>query len=127
MAKRDDLQEVVLRWVQRTFGAELLAPQERVARLLEEVVELAQAEDLPEERALALVRHVYSKPPGSPLQEVGGVGVTLLAYCGSKGISADTAERMELDRVLSLPAEHFRRRQAAKANAGVAAEPTATD
>jgi hypothetical protein len=116
---RNERQRVVLSWVRRTFGEGLLAIEERVARLLEEVVELAQAEGLPEEKAHALVAHVYGKPSGAVLQEVGGIGVTLLAYCGAAGISADGCEAAEVARVLALPAKHFHKRQNIKAAAGV--------
>jgi hypothetical protein len=116
---RNARQANVLSWVKRTFGASLLVIEERVARLLEEVVELAQAEGLSEEKAHALVAHVYGKPSGAIVQEVGGIGVTLLAYCGAAGISADGCEAAEVARVLALPAEHFRTRQNIKAAAGV--------
>jgi hypothetical protein len=104
--------------VRATFGDSLLATEERVSRVVEEAVELAQAEGVPAERLHALVRHVYAKPPGDPAQEVGGVGVTVLAYCAAVGISADDAEAREVERVLALPVDHFRRRQAGAAGGG---------
>lgn len=117
---RDTRQAAVLDWVRSTFGEATLAPEERIMRFLEEAIELAQAEELAPERIHALIDHVYSKPPGEPVQEVGGVSVTLLAYCEMRGISADHSEKTEFERVLSIPADHFRKRHDIKARAGVA-------
>lgn len=97
-----------------------MAPLERVTRLLEEAIELAQSEGLLLDDARRLMEHVYQKPPGDAFQEVGGVGITLLVYCGSRGFSADRAELSELVRVLGRDPQHFRDRQNAKAAAGVA-------
>jgi hypothetical protein len=108
---RDDRQEAVKQWAVNAFGEASLAVHERVARLLEEVIELAQAEQFPPDQIARLVDHVYSKPPGSREQEIGGIGVTLLAY---------EAEEREVLRVMSKTLEHFRARQNAKAAAGVA-------
>jgi hypothetical protein len=87
---------------------------------MEEACELAQAEGLSIQMVQALANHVYSKPPGDPKNEVGGVGVTLLAYCQSKGISATQAEAEEFTRVTRVPADWFRKRHNAKADAGIA-------
>ncbi len=119
---RDDRQYAVKQWAVDAFGEASMAIHERIARLLEEVIELAQAEEFPPEQIARLVEHVYSKPPGIREQEVGGIGVTLLAYCAVIGISADEAEEREVLRVLGKPLEHFRTRQNAKAAAGIALE-----
>lgn len=118
---RDERQAAVLRWVKETFGLALLAKEERVARLLEEAIELAQAEGFPAEKVGRIAAHVYSKEPGSPAQEVGGIGVTLLAYCASVGLSADQCEIREFERVQLLGITHFHGRQKVKAEAGIAA------
>jgi hypothetical protein len=117
---RDERQAAVVEWAGRTFGSPALDIRERVARLLEEAIKLAQAEGLPIDTARRLVEHVYTKPPGQPQQEVGGIGVCLLAYCGVVKVSTEDAERLEAERVFAIPAEHFRGRQNAKADAGVA-------
>jgi hypothetical protein len=121
-------QAQVSSWVQSTWGyAVATSRQERAMRLLEEAIELVQAEHIHMSRVFSLAKHVYSKPVGNPAQEVGGISITLLAYCNALGINADDTERQELERVLSLPAEHFRERQAKKAAAGVAMEPNTDD
>ena len=117
---RDERQRQVYDWVRTTFGLSNQDSRERALRFFEEAVELAQAEGLSERELLRVVEHVFAKPAGSVAQEAGGVGTTLLAYCESKGISADDAERREFERVLAIPAEHFRRRHKVKSDAGVA-------
>ena len=90
MSPRDMRQVEVYDWVCCAFGAPNANDiTERVLRLFEETVELAQAEGLDPERLRAIVAHVYGKPPGDAAQEVGGIELTLLAYCSAKGISAD--------------------------------------
>ena len=118
---RDERQAAVLDWVRTTFGPATLTGSERAMRVLEEALELFQAEGLDLDKALAIARHVYGRPLGDPAQEVGGLGVTLLAYCGAKGISADGEEARELERVLAKDPEHFRARHNLKADAGIAA------
>lgn len=117
---RDQRQKAVYAWVLSTFGRENAAVVERVLRHFEEVVELAQAENLSDEELFAVIRHVYSKPKGDPKQEVGGIGTTLLAYCEARGISADDEEATEATRVLSIDPEYFRQRHNLKADAGIA-------
>ena len=46
-----------------------------------------------------LVDHVFSRPPGEVGQELGGVGLTVLALAETVGLSADQEERAELWRV----------------------------
>lgn len=118
---RDQRQQELADLVERIWGrANLANVRERVARLVEEAAELAQAEDIPLEFVLRIVRHVYSKAPGDPKQELGGLGVTLLAYAASKEISADACEALEVERIKGLSVEHLRARHQAKAEAGIA-------
>ena len=118
--KRNLRQSAVFHWVRATFGEPSTVASERVLRVLEEAIELAQAEGIPQDRVLASVEYVYRKPVGDPAQEVGGLGVTLLAYCETKGISADEEEAREFDRVVKIDADHFRARHNKKADAGIA-------
>ncbi len=121
MRARDERQRDVYRWVLATFGKENAVVRERVFRHVEEVIELAQAEDIPEEYLFAIIRHVYSKPKGDPFQEAGGIGTTLLAYCQAKNFSADDAEEAEWLRCSKIDPGHFRKRHNLKAAAGIAA------
>jgi len=117
---RDRRQAAILDWTQRTFGHATTAIAERINRFIEESVELAQAEGMPIDVLRSIVDHVYAKKPGDPFQEAGSVGVTLLAYCSAKGISAEAAEVAETHRVFAIDPEYFRKRHNAKADAGIA-------
>jgi hypothetical protein len=117
---RDDRQLSVTDWARSTFGDDAMCVRERVLRFIEEATELVQSEGLSEDDVQRVVAHVFSKPPGNPAQEVGGVGVTLLAYCGTVGTSADTEEQREWERVRGIDPAYFRRRHNAKADVGIA-------
>lgn len=119
---RDERQEAVREWIVRAFGPNTVVISERVSRVIEEAVELAQSEGFNETMIMNIVKHVFAKEPGKPRQEVGGLGVTILAYCASKGLSADTEEKREFERVLRMPLQYFRKRQEVKHAAGIAIE-----
>lgn len=117
---REARQRRAAEWVFKTFGQKSLHNiQERVKRLLEEAIELAQSEHLPEEEALALTKYVYSRPKGDPVQEAAGVGVCLLFYGWAKGVSVDILEEVELTRVEHISTEVFRQRHDKKIEAGI--------
>lgn len=58
---RDVRQEQMRRWISRIWGEGALHPHERVERLLEETVELAQAEKLPGGILTRAVRHLLQR------------------------------------------------------------------
>lgn len=109
-------QERVGEWMQECFGPEISANrQERGDRLLEEVLELLQSGGYPKDRVAQLVDYVYGRPAGDPAQEVGGVRVTLSAYCTAHYIQEDTAAEAELARILQPDIiQVIRSKQAAK-------------
>jgi hypothetical protein len=120
ISDRGQRQATVADWVVRCWGERVLHNHaERGGRLFEEASELAQAVGLPLEKAMTILVYTYGRPAGDPHQEIGGVGVTLLALCASLSLSADEAEATEVARVLAKPIEHFRRRHAEKEAAGV--------
>lgn len=119
VGERDVRQQQVADWTTRTFGPSTMQPSERVARFMEEAIELAQACGVQPSLIEKLTAHVYAKPVGEPSQEMGGVGITLLALAASLGFSAEVAERTEWARVEAIPAEHFRKRHNLKADAGI--------
>lgn len=120
VTSREDRQRAVVKWAGETFGKDSLTSVERAMRVIEEAVELVQAEGIPIGRVLAVVDHVYKKSPGDPAQEAGGLGVTLLAYCAVRGLSAEQEETREVERVLAIDPAYFRARHNAKAVAGIA-------
>lgn len=108
-------QRGVLEWCVKTFGEDkALDPEQRAARQFEESCELAQPLGLSKEDALAIVERVYSRPPGEPLQELGGVMVTTWALAEAIGIDANGAGLKEFARVLKTDPEVFRKKQATK-------------
>ena len=101
-------------WMQACFGAEISADKlERGDRLLEEVLELLQSGDYPPERIAALTKYVWAREIGEPAQEVGGVMVTLAAYCLAHGLNMHTAGETELARIWTK-VDKIRAKQAAK-------------
>jgi hypothetical protein len=116
---RDGRQHAVHIWCIRAFGSEHASsvPQ-RAVRLLEETIEAYQAAGASAEMAHKLVDYVFSRPVGDLAQELGGIGVTLLALAEAARLNADDEEEREVNRVLSLPLEHFTKRNKAKDEAG---------
>lgn len=112
-------QEVVARWCREAFGTEHATNvEQRAVRLLEESIELHQAAGGDRAMAHKLVDYIFDREPGNIVQEVGGVSVTLLAFCEAAGLDAQDAEAREIDHILSKPAEHWRKRNAIKDAAG---------
>lgn len=119
MIDRNARQAKIGVWCEVAFGkAEAASLPQRGIRLLEEAAEAAQATGVTREMAHRMIEYVWSRPTGELSQEIGGVGVTVLALAEAAGLSAETAERVEVARVLSKPIEHFTRRNAEKNAAG---------
>lgn len=118
---RDDRQQRVHTWAKAAFGvAHATSLPQRGLRLLEEAVELFQAAGGDQDMAHKLVSFVFSRPAGTIEQELGGVGVAVLALAAAFDVSADDMEQREVDRVLSKPLEFFAARNAEKNAAGFA-------
>jgi len=86
---------------------------ERGDRLLEEVFELLQSGGYDPARVAALRDYVWNRPAGEPSQEVGGVMVTLAAYCNAFDLDMHAAGETELARIWTK-VEAIRAKQAAK-------------
>lgn len=116
---RSSRQIQVAIWCVAAFGDDhAKSIEQRGIRLVEEAVEAAQACGCDPAMIHRLVDHVYAKPIGKLDQEIGGVGVTLLALADAAGVSADEAEMREIHRIHTFPLEHFAARNAAKNAAG---------
>jgi hypothetical protein len=121
----DRWQMRVAAWVLGTFGhSVLMNRRERAMRVLEEALELAQAEGLGVVDVQRLTERVFSRPVGEPGQEGAGVAVTLFAWASSAGASVEALMREELARI-EHPAmvERIRKKQAEKQAAGVGVLP----
>lgn len=112
-------QTIVREWGSAAFGDDQMSsvPQ-RCVRLFEEVAETCQAGGADLAQLHRLIDFVYARPAGDLRQEIGGVGVCLLALAAAADISADDAEVDEIERVLAKPIEHFTARNQAKNDAG---------
>lgn len=114
------LQALANSWAIRAFGTAHVANSKICAlRLLEEAIELAQAEGVLRCMVDHCVEVVYSRPVGDANQEIGGVLMTSAVYCGCKGLDLEEALRIELDRVLAKPLEQFAKRNQEKIDLGL--------
>ena len=123
-------QVLVEAWVRKTFGDKIMdSALERGLRVLEEAIELYQVQaragnpDKTRAIAHALVDAVFDKPPGVLAQEVGGLGVTLLALCAHHDMRLDSATRAEIDRIQSADRDKIRSKQKLKAASGLGLSP----
>lgn len=120
-------QRRVNEWAVDAFGvAQAINPRQRALRLLEEAVEAYQAVGGDKVMAHLTIDVMFDRPAGDPLQELGGVGVTLLALAASLGVSADLEEAREIARIFSKPIDHWTARNAAKNAAGLDATKVAS-
>lgn len=95
-----DFQAGVADWARKCFERPLYRNMtERGDRLLEEVLELLQSKGYDSARVRTLVDYVYARPVGEPVQEVGGVMVTLAAFCSVAGLNMKGAGDAELERI----------------------------
>lgn len=117
-------QAQIRKWVETRLGADAMDLHERGMRFLEEAMELAQAVGVSSASAMKIGAVVYNKPRGVAAQEVGGVGVTLLALCAASDIDMMASIDMETERIFNLPAEKFRKRQVQNAAYGIGRAPT---
>ena len=125
--RAENLQSRVQPWMTACFGPEISADRlERGDRLLEEVLELLQSGGYPPERVAALRDYVWSRDKGEPEQEVGGVMITLAAYCLAHGIDMHEAGEKELARIWTK-VEKIRAKQAAKPRGSALLMESATD
>lgn len=111
---RDAFQARVKPWMLECFGEEISNDvRERGDRLLEEVLELLQSHGYDPARIATLRDYVYGRPAGEPSQEVGGVMVTLAAYCLATNVDMHEAGEVELARIWTK-VEAIRAKQASK-------------
>lgn len=119
MSDREFRQKLVGAWCAAAFGIQHASSvKQRAVRLLEEAIELYQAAEGDPAMAYLMLDFVFGRPAGTVAQELGGVGLTVLALAEAAGLSADAEEERELLRVKSKPLAHFHARNAAKNAAG---------
>lgn len=114
------LQMLAYSWAVRAFGARHVNTSSvRALRLVEEAIELAQAEHVSKEMIDRCTEVVYSRPAGHHHQELGGVIMTAAIYAEQKGYKLEDVLTAELNRVLSKPLEHFAHRNDEKLQLGL--------
>ena len=109
-------------WVLKVFGGKIATDKiERAMRVVEEAIELGQAAGVTEAQARLVLQRVYSRAPGRLYQEVGGVGITLLAFGEAADIPVAKATEDELRRIEQPETiKRIREKQNEKAAAGTA-------
>ena len=94
------LQQLIIDWAQRALGVDkAFSIEERAFRMLEEAVELAQAVGLTHDDVVNVSEYVMGRPPGTVYEEVGGVGMTLMALAEVAGFDTNAAIGAALSRV----------------------------
>lgn len=109
-----------LQWAVAMFGPVALDRHERIARFIEEAVELAHAEGMPSETLARIAQRVYERPPGDTIKEIGQAQACLETFAESIGLSADYEAEREFTRVKAIPKDEWDRRHAAKVAIGIA-------
>jgi hypothetical protein len=109
-----------LDWAVTTFGPIANDRTERLMRFIEEAVELAHAESLPEIALQRVIERVYSRKPGATYREVGQAQACLETFAESIGLSSDKEASIEFARVRCIPKEDWQKRHAAKVAIGIA-------
>ena len=119
----DSRQFVIWRWALRVLGETAVRNlPERGLRVAEEAIELGQAMGVDAADLHRLVDYVYSRPVGTPGQEIAGTMVTLYAAAAAVGVNADAAYEAEVARIHTPEIEDkVRRRQAEKRERMIAA------
>jgi hypothetical protein len=121
-ARRDARQTTVFEWCVAAFGVDQANIAQRALRLLEEAIEVYQAAGGDPAMGHKLIDHMFAAPAGDLQQELGGVGVCVLALAAAVGCSADEVEQREVEWVTSKPLAHFAARNQAKIDAGFLAK-----
>ena len=110
------LERRVANWVESRIGKSHMQSKERAMRLLEEAIELAQAEGIDSEMTHCQVDHVFGRPAGFSRQEAAGVAVCLLGWCASTGNTLEALALEEIKRIEAKPIEQIRGSLARKAD-----------
>ena len=114
------MQEIAVAWGVRCFGFDHMNDRKvRALRMVEEAIELCQAVGVHKNQVELCVDVVYSKEPGDPLQELGGVVVTASVCAAEMGTDIDTVFLDELQRCLAKSPEHFAKRNENKLAMGL--------
>jgi hypothetical protein len=119
LTEREARQRRIADWCVAAFGnTHASSTQQRGVRFLEEAIEAYQACGCDQAMAHKLIDYIFAKPVGDLPQEIGQVGLSILALAHAAQVSADAEEAAEVGRVLAKPLAHFLARNTAKNAAG---------
>lgn len=108
-------------WATSVIGLNLwTCAEERALRIVEEAIELAQACGVPQRYIQRLVERVYQRPAAHPDEEIGGLLVTVMAFCASQNLNPDYHLFNEVIRIIEKKDEVVLAKCDEKWNAGVA-------
>lgn len=100
MPAAQQFQARVGQWLMECFGQDIAHDgMERNHRFLEEALELVQSLGCTQSEAHQLVDYVFGREVGEPVQELGGVMVTLAALCFAHGMDMEAGAEKELSRI----------------------------
>jgi hypothetical protein len=128
-----NLLAIALDWAKRSFGEDQMKnPGTRALRVVEEAIELCQSVHVDKALVHQCVDEMYAREPGDPVQEIGGVLMTIYLFIASMGwmYGGDSPGfyfAKELRRVLDKEAKNpgiFAKRNAEKINLPNAGDPT---
>lgn len=114
----------VVTWANGILGTKLVESRwERVMRVLEEAIELAQAEKITREEAEMLMQYVYMRPIGTIENEAGGVMVCMIAWAHTAKVDLELLLSNEVDRIEKLDPKHVLDKQRMKVQNRIGLEP----
>lgn len=127
MTQIEKLTEDAGGWCRDVFGeASFNNRRERAMRVLEEAIELAQAEGVTTNDVLRTMAHVYSKPADAPELEGAGVGIALLIWAAGTGNHLDLLIEENLTALRARDPIKMREKIAMKRSKGLIVEPELT-
>ena len=87
-------------WAVRSFGRDHVINVPSGLRIVEEAIELCQAVGVPQDKVDLCTDTVYKRPPGDPLQEIGGILLTTNIMCasGTMGVAGGAVEPDDLQK-----------------------------
>lgn len=91
----------MLAWHRMVFGDRHMVNGAKVysMRLMEEAMELAQAEGVTADQAMTILRQMFDKPAGEPAKEFGGVLVTATGYANFADRDIEATFEAEYERI----------------------------
>jgi hypothetical protein len=118
----EGMEDRVAAWVRLRVGEQSMRRKERAMRLFEEACELAQAEGITWNMAVAQVHEVFHCQPGHADLEGAAVAFTLLGWCAAAGLKFLEIAAAEIARNERRPTEEVEASNARKLVAQVISE-----